>query len=249
MLNYFSNILSLFIVVLTTSLTAQTVTYFDVDWDTTTAEYAHYFRHVYEPIGSDSIYHIQEFYLDSTLYEDAFVTTIEYRDNYVGWLKKYYSNGMLKYTVYYDPKTLKKEGEAKWYLRNGSLLVRGIYKDGYSYDGIVRNRTYAARFTKLDKGKLVSRRNYYKDSHQIAEEVLYQEDKYNPLEIQYFDKEGKEMGRLKFADKPGWIYDSGVHISFYKDLDWNLSVETIRHYRNEKAEGEQISYKKTGKYG
>jgi len=110
-------------------LNAQTVTYFDLDWEKTTQDSASYYRHIYDPIEPDTLFHIQDFYIDGTLQMDGYVTNIKYEDNFVGKVKWYYPNGVLKMFKTFG-KDLKQFGATETYLKNGKLRTKGTFEYG-----------------------------------------------------------------------------------------------------------------------
>ncbi len=226
---------------------AQSITYYNQEWEETSKEQALYYRQTTPPTPPDTLIHIQDFYIDGTRQSDGYVTTLKYDDNYVGRVNWYYPNGQLEHFTTYHPETLKKFGPTAWYLKNGELLAKGEYKYGSAFNGIVRNHTYALRFTKVKNGHLISRLDFYDNSHQISHEQFYFSDNFRIKEDIYYDKKGQELGRLKYLEESGMRIDSGIKIKFYRADYTDLSVKTTQHYQNQQANGEQITYHPDGR--
>lgn len=225
---------------------AQTTTYYDQDWEETTKSKASYYRLTTLPTPPDTLIHIQDFYANGTRQSDGYVTTLKYYDNYVGRVNWYYPNGQLEHFTTYHPETLKEFGPAAWYLENGQILAQGAYEYGSASEGIVRNYTYALRFTKVENDQLISRLDYYENSHQIAHEIFYQANNFHIDEEVFYDKKGQEIGRLKYVSGSGFVIDSGVKIEFYRSSKANISIKTIQHFAHKKAEGQQVTYHPNG---
>lgn len=225
--------------------------YLDKKWKETTQEKASFYRIVDKK--NDNLYHIEDYYINGNMQMDGYFSDLE-KETLQGKIIWYDVNGNKSMLKNYNNGKL--EGKTIYYLSDGSILSKGIYKDGEPYDGTIKDDCACpVSFTKYEKGKKIVDIINYKGTNQKGIEKYYfietnsQSSFYNnvlPLKSVYYDKNNNEVGTLYYAKKDSYTLSHGTTFDFYYEDQEIAAIKSKTTVVEGGKKKKKIVYNKNG---
>ncbi len=144
--------------------------FYDKYWNKSLKKDALYYR-LTPPKMVNNLFEIRDYYMDGTLQMKGFSTSSN-KSVFQGDVIWYYPNGSI--TVHKTYEHGKLTGEESSYFKDGSLMSKGVYKNGKPFEGtFYLSSTSKDKTASYENGVLKSYNTFFEANKKVAKQTLY----------------------------------------------------------------------------